>query len=51
MPVFFVQGYWQVPLTQRAHEISAFCNTKRFISVQGHAEWTEKFSSNIPKNG
>ena len=27
------------------------CNTKRFISVQGHAVWNEKCSSNIPKNG
>ena len=27
------------------------CNTKRFISVQGHAVWNEKCSSNIPMNG
>ena len=27
------------------------CNTERFISVQGHAVWNEKCSSNIPKNG
>ena len=25
------------------------CNTKWFISVQGHAVWNEKCSSNIPK--
>ena len=37
------QGYWQVPLTQRAREISAF------VTVQGHTVWNEKFSSNIPK--
>ena len=44
-----LKGYWQVPLTQRAREISTF-NTERFISVQGHAVWNEKCSSNIPKN-
>ena len=27
------------------------CNTKGFISVQGHAVWNEKCSSNIEKNG
>ena len=43
-----LKGYWQVPLTQRACKI---CNTKWFISVQGHAVWNEKCSSNIPKNG
>ena len=46
-----LKGYWQVPLTQRAREIFRICNTKRFISVQGHAVWNEKCSSNIPKNG
>ena len=46
-----LKGYWQVPLTQRAREIFRVCNTERFISVQGHAIWNEKCSSNIPKNG
>ena len=27
------------------------CNTKLFISEQGHAVWNEKCSTNIPKNG
>ena len=39
-----LKGYWQVPLTFRV------CNTKQFISVQGHAIWNKKCSSNIPKN-
>ena len=40
-----LKGYWQVPLN--------FCifNTKQFISVQCHAIWNEKCSSNIQKNG
>ena len=45
-----LKGYWQVPLTQRATNFRV-CNTERFISVQGHAVWNEKCSSNIPKNG
>ena len=43
-----LKGYWQVPLTQPNFCV---CNTNRFISVQGHAVWNEKCSSNIPKNG
>ena len=46
-----LKGYLQVPLTQRPREFFHVCNTKRFISVQGHAVWNEKCSSNIPKNG
>ena len=40
-----LKGYWQVPLNL------CVCNTKRFISVQVHAVWSEKCSSNIPKHG
>ena len=40
-----LKGYCQVPLNLRAREISVF------VSVQGHAVWNEKCSSNIPKNG
>ena len=34
MPVFLVQGYWQVPLTQRAREISKFVTRSSFISTR-----------------
>ena len=40
-----LKGYWQVPLTDRAKEISAFC------TPDSYAVWNEKCTSNISKNG
>ena len=51
-----LKGYWQVPnlpwqvLNSARSRNFCVCNTKWFISVQGHAVWNEKCSSNIPKN-
>ena len=36
--------FWQVPLTQRACEISAFV-----ISVQGHAIWNENAPATLQR--
>ena len=42
-----LKGYWQVLLTQRGREISAFITPSGLY----HSVWNKKGSSNIPKNG
>ena len=46
-----LKGYWQVPLTQRAREISAFVTPSGLYQYKVISVWNEKCSSNIPKNG
>ena len=36
-----LKGFWQVPLTDRAKEVSAS------VPVQSYAVWDEKFSCNV----
>ena len=46
-----LKGYWQVPLTQRAHEISAFVTPSGIYQYKVMPFGMKKCSSNIPKNG
>ena len=46
-----LKGYFAGTFNSASSQNFCVCNTKRFISVQGHAVWNEKCSSNIPKNG
>ena len=40
-----LKGFWQVPLTDRAKEVSTY--SKRSVLVQSYAVWDEKFSCNV----
>ena len=46
-----LKGYWQVPLTDRAKEISAFCTPDAKLSIPSYAVWNEKCTGNLSKNG
>ncbi len=37
-----LKGYWQVPLTDRASEISAFATTRCIYAVSCYGLWTSK---------
>ena len=41
-----LKGYWQVPLTQRAHQISTFVTLSGLFQYKNE-KWNEKCSSNI----
>ena len=41
------KGYWQVPLTARAKEISAFVTPDGFFSVYSNAIWDEERSGDL----
>lgn len=43
-----LKGFWRVPLTDRAKEISAFVTPKGLYQYKGHALWYEKFSCYLP---
>ena len=44
-----LKGYWQVPLTERARDLS-ICDTRRIVSIYGNVLWDEKCPSHIPAN-
>ena len=41
-----LNGFWQIPLTDRPRDISAFV-TPGGLSIQSYALWNEKFTSNF----
>ena len=46
-----LKGSWQVPLTDRAKEISAFCTPDLALPISRYAVWYEKRTGNFSKNG
>lgn len=45
-----LKGYWQVPLTSRASEISAF-DPRQLPTVLSHGFWDAKCTSHFPTTG
>ena len=44
----FLKGFWQVPLTDCAKEVSAFVTPTWTVPIQSSAFWYEKFASLFP---
>ena len=42
-----LKGFWQVPLTDRAKEVSAFATPNGLYQYKVNGVWDEKFSCNI----